>query len=594
MTIPGHGTGICRSVFTHCLRSKNAFKFCNSIGNSYKPEAIFGGCAMDFQIDFDIPFSINVTYPEYHSYDSDFPVDTHQRHRNPISNATLVLLFLYVISFDIVVILVSKFSNRKKRQILRSQDQYDLVSNNNYDVKIKPDVPHFAVFLAYSHNPCDLDDVKTLYRLLITFLRQFLSDWPEERLILLNDKDVFTGHSQKDIWNAAIHDSHVTVPVVSDSFIKSSRCQYLLKQAVKSDVPIIPLYATQQDITKLKGILKYVYNTLGGLFWPLNGETTNDISDEELERVENLAINIAAQVKQRELSNHAVTSRTGKSNILRGSHAGFTTSSDASIKNTRAIHKLTYDNLVRIATQYSSNYRKILPGYYTSTLARVKTPHFAVFLAYSHNDCDFVVRKLYRPLIRFLRQFLSDWPENRLTLLYDKDFLAGQYVKDTCKAAVQESHVTVPVVSDSFINSIWCQYELEEAVDAGVPIIPLYISQQDARKQNGVLKDVLTKCSGMFWPQNDVNTDNDISEEELGRIKQLAFDIAGHVKRREMFDQDIAMIRSIRCEQFVHTFNHEPHRTGIQHEHDHVFIEDPTLIYTRVPVNESARFNSFV
>ena len=96
---------------------------------------------------------------------------------------------------------------------------------------------------------------------------------------------------------------------------------------------------------------------------------------------------------------------------------------------------------------------------------------FAAFLAYSHEDRDFVINKLYNPLQKQLRESFPDWNEELLTVLYDKSFLPGQCTMDVCRAAVCSGYVTVAIVSDAFARSTWCHYELETAIETRVPSV---------------------------------------------------------------------------------------------------------------------------
>ena len=102
-----------------------------------------------------------------------------------------------------------------------------------------------------------------------------------------------------------------------------------------------------------------------------------------------------------------------------------------------------------------------------------RDPHFAAFLAYTHVDRDFVLDKLYDPLQKHLEESFPRWNERLLTVLYDKNFLPGQCTMDLCRAVVYSSYVTVEIISDAFTRSTWCHYELEIAIEAKVPIIPV-------------------------------------------------------------------------------------------------------------------------
>ena len=94
-----------------------------------------------------------------------------------------------------------------------------------------------------------------------------------------------------------------------------------------------------------------------------------------------------------------------------------------------------------------------------------------------------------------------------------------------CRDAVHESYVTVAIVSDNFIDSSWCKYELEKAVEANVPIIPIYIAGRNANMLNGILKDVLERSEPTIWPEKCEACD-EIFDDEMTLIKTLAERIA--------------------------------------------------------------------
>ena len=153
-----------------------------------------------------------------------------------------------------------------------------------------------------------------------------------------------------------------------------------------------------------------------------------------------------------------------------------------------------------------------------------RRPHFAAFLAYSHNDSDFVTNKLYEPLQKYLCGALPHWSQDTLTLLYDKHFLPGQPLNEICRAAVHDSHVIIAIVSDSFIQSPWCLYEMENAVTADVPIIPLYLTHRDITCFSGIMKHVYDKHVRTFWPPSK-KVCGSMTNEEI----DVSFNSEGHV-----------------------------------------------------------------
>ena len=159
-----------------------------------------------------------------------------------------------------------------------------------------------------------------------------------------------------------------------------------------------------------------------------------------------------------------------------------------------------------------------------------RQPRFAAFLAYSHEDRDFVIDKLYYPLQKRLRESFPDWNEELLTVLYDKNFLPGQCTKDVCRAAVYSSYVTVAIVSDAFSRSTWCHYEIETAIEARVPIVPVYLSGVDADRFPAVMKYIYENNVRIFWP--DTKKSEKLSNEEISVVRDLAFSVSTYVKQQ--------------------------------------------------------------
>ena len=160
-----------------------------------------------------------------------------------------------------------------------------------------------------------------------------------------------------------------------------------------------------------------------------------------------------------------------------------------------------------------------------------RKPCFAAFLAYSHMDRDVVIDKIYYPLQRMLHELLPNWDEEYLTVLYDKHFLPGQCTMEVCRAAVFNSHVTVPIISDAFSRSTWCHHEIELAIEARAPIVPVYIPGFHTDRFPAVVKYVYEHKVRVIWP--DTNNSETLSEEELSVVRDIAFSIATYVKHTQ-------------------------------------------------------------
>jgi len=105
-----------------------------------------------------------------------------------------------------------------------------------------------------------------------------------------------------------------------------------------------------------------------------------------------------------------------------------------------------------------------------SQTQRKREPVFIVFLAYCSNDSEFVLQSLYPKLEEKLRALLKEHDANKLVIINDKHFLPGMPISDIICKAIEQSFVTVAVISNQFVNSVWCDFEVKTAYTSKVPI----------------------------------------------------------------------------------------------------------------------------
>jgi len=135
-----------------------------------------------------------------------------------------------------------------------------------------------------------------------------------------------------------------------------------------------------------------------------------------------------------------------------------------------------------------------------SQTQRKREPVFIVFLAYCSNDSEFVLQSLYPKLEEKLRALLKKHDANKLVIINDKHFLPGMPISDIICKAIEQSYVTVAVISDQFVDSVWCDFEVKTAYTTKVPIIPLYISKVDRTKLGGIFKLLYDTQVRLIWP----------------------------------------------------------------------------------------------
>ena len=135
-----------------------------------------------------------------------------------------------------------------------------------------------------------------------------------------------------------------------------------------------------------------------------------------------------------------------------------------------------------------------------SQTQRKREPTFIVFLAYCSTDSEFVLQSLYPKLEGKLRDMLGEHDASKLVVIHDKHFQPGMPISDLIYKAIEESYVTVSVISDKFVNSAWCDFEVKTAFTTKVPIIPLYISKVDRAKLGGIFKLLYDTKVRLVWP----------------------------------------------------------------------------------------------
>ncbi|XP_045212307.2 toll-like receptor 4 [Mercenaria mercenaria] len=163
-----------------------------------------------------------------------------------------------------------------------------------------------------------------------------------------------------------------------------------------------------------------------------------------------------------------------------------------------------------------------------------RNPKFVVFLAYCSKDAEFVLKKIYEKLNLKLLQLLKDTAyvndPDHLIIIYDKHFLAGIDIDEICRVAITESHVTVAVVTDNFLESSWCNLEVKMAISSKVPLLPLFITKCDPKKLTGFLRVVYEEKVRLLWPDTSLLDETLAEAEENKLLDTLCSHIITYVK----------------------------------------------------------------
>lgn len=112
----------------------------------------------------------------------------------------------------------------------------------------------------------------------------------------------------------------------------------------------------------------------------------------------------------------------------------------------------------------------------------------------------------------------EDWENPRrsrpLTLcLHKRDFLPGHWIVDNIMSAMERSRRTIFVLSENFVRSDWCRYELDfshfwlfdgnAGGDPAILILLEPLSKDDIPKRFCKLRKLMSSTTYLEWPQEE-------------------------------------------------------------------------------------------
>ncbi|XP_070710437.1 toll-like receptor 2 [Pempheris klunzingeri] len=142
---------------------------------------------------------------------------------------------------------------------------------------------------------------------------------------------------------------------------------------------------------------------------------------------------------------------------------------------------------------------------------------FDAFVSYSERDASWVENYLV-PELEEPRENDEDSVNPRrnrsLTLcLHKRDFLPGHWIVDNIMSAMERSRRTVFVLSENFVQSDWCRYELDfshfwlfdgnSGRDAAILILLEPLSKDDIPKRFCKLRKLMSSTTYLEWPQEE-------------------------------------------------------------------------------------------
>ncbi|XP_014853364.1 PREDICTED: toll-like receptor 2 isoform X1 [Poecilia mexicana] len=136
---------------------------------------------------------------------------------------------------------------------------------------------------------------------------------------------------------------------------------------------------------------------------------------------------------------------------------------------------------------------------------------FDAFVSYSEQDASWVENFLV-PEMEEPSDSDSENPTSPLTLcLHKRDFLPGHWIMDNIMSAIERSRRTVFVLSENFVQSDWCRYELdfshfwlfEAGGDTAILILLEPLSKDDVPKRFCKLRKLMSSTTYLEWPQEE-------------------------------------------------------------------------------------------
>lgn len=145
---------------------------------------------------------------------------------------------------------------------------------------------------------------------------------------------------------------------------------------------------------------------------------------------------------------------------------------------------------------------------------------YDAFVSYSERDASWVENFLV-PELEEPRENDEDSVNHRtprpLTLcLHKRDFLPGQWIVDNIMSAMERSRRTVFILSENFVQSDWCRYELDfshfqlfdesAGGDAAILILLEPLTKDDIPQRFCKLRKLMSSTTYLEWPQEEERT----------------------------------------------------------------------------------------
>ncbi|XP_043369112.1 toll-like receptor 2 type-2 [Dermochelys coriacea] len=128
---------------------------------------------------------------------------------------------------------------------------------------------------------------------------------------------------------------------------------------------------------------------------------------------------------------------------------------------------------------------------------------YDVFVSYSERDSEWVENLM-------VQELENAFPPFKLCL-HKRDFVPGKWIIDNIIDSIEKSHKTLFVLSEHFVQSEWCKYELEfshfrlfdENNDSAILILLEPIQEQTIPKRFCKLRKIMNTKTYLEWPLDE-------------------------------------------------------------------------------------------
>ncbi|XP_048189582.1 toll-like receptor 2 [Perognathus longimembris pacificus] len=135
--------------------------------------------------------------------------------------------------------------------------------------------------------------------------------------------------------------------------------------------------------------------------------------------------------------------------------------------------------------------------------APVRDICYDAFVSYSERDSHWVENLMVRELEHFLPPFKL--------CLHKRDFIPGKWIIDNIIDSIEKSHKTIFVLSENFVRSEWCKYELDfshfrlfdENNDAVILVLLEPIERKAIPQRFCKLRRVMNTKTYLEWPRDE-------------------------------------------------------------------------------------------